>query len=155
MRTRRLQCFTLAVCLAVPSTVAHAQRAARRVVNSAATRQVAAKEKHRRTPRTRNGWRKRGQQAIQPKRVRQIQAALIREGYLQGRPNGIWDERSKHAMGRFQADNQWQSTVVPDARALIKLGLGPDRAALINPETAAISFALGQNTQTSAAPLQR
>ena len=83
--------------------------------------------------------RKRGQQAMNPARVREIQSALIREKFLDGRPNGIWDERSKGAMQRFQGANGWQTKMVPDSRALIKLGLGPDHADLINPETAATS----------------
>jgi hypothetical protein len=36
-------------------------------------------------------------------------------------------------MMRFQNDNNWQTKVMPDSRALIKLGLGPKRADLINP----------------------
>jgi len=36
-------------------------------------------------------------------------------------------------------DNGWQSKIVPDARALIKLGLGPSRDGLLNPESAAIA----------------
>ena len=39
-------------------------------------------------------------------------------------------------MERFQADNGWQSKSVPDSRALIKLGLGPDHQHLLNPESA-------------------
>ena len=84
--------------------------------------------------------RKRGQQAMAPARVREIQAALIREKFLDGRPTGIWDQRSKDAMQKFQGANGWQTKMVPDSRALIKLGLGPDHADLINPETAATSF---------------
>lgn len=78
----------------------------------------------------------RGQQAIDANRARQIQAALIRERYLDGQPTGAWDARTKQAMVKFQADNGWQTRKVPDSRAIIKLGLGPDRADLINPETA-------------------
>jgi len=84
--------------------------------------------------------RKRGQRAMDPSRVREIQAALIREKFLEGQPNGIWDQRSKDAMQKFQGANGWQTKMVPDSRALIKLGLGPDHADLINPETAATSF---------------
>jgi len=40
-------------------------------------------------------------------------------------------------MTRFQSDNGWQSKVVPDSRALIKLGLGPNHANLLNPESSA------------------
>jgi len=32
-------------------------------------------------------------------------------------------------MQKFQADNGWQTKLVPDSRAIIKLGLGPDHEA--------------------------
>ncbi len=96
--------------------------------------------KHARSKKTaKKSAHRRGQQAMDHERVREIQAALIHENYLQGQPNGVWDQRSKEAMQRFQGDNGWQTKMVPDSRALIKLGLGPDRANLINPDTAAVS----------------
>jgi hypothetical protein len=67
-----------------------------------------------------------------------IQNALIREHYLGGEPTGVWDQSSKDAMLKFQADNGWQTKITPDSRALIKLGLGPDHKGLLNPETANI-----------------
>jgi len=82
-----------------------------------------------------SSWR-RGQRKIDPKRAREIQEALIREHYMQGKPSGVWDQTSQKAMERFQAENGWQSKTVPDARALIKLGLGPDHEHLLNPESA-------------------
>ena len=82
-----------------------------------------------------SSWR-RGQQKIDPKRAREIQEALIREHYLQGNASGIWDQTSQKAMVRYQAENGWQSKTVPDSRALIKLGLGPDHEHLLNPESA-------------------
>jgi len=94
----------------------------------------------------------RGQQAMNNERVREIQAALIRERYMDGQPNGVWDVRSKSAMQRFQADQGWQSKVVPDSRALIKLGLGPDHAGLLNPDTAAIQSVPGGGAVRSNAP---
>jgi peptidoglycan hydrolase-like protein with peptidoglycan-binding domain len=81
----------------------------------------------------------RGQQGIQSDRTRQIQAALIREHYLDGEPSGDFDQRTKDAMQRFQRDNGWQTKVIPDSRALIKLGLGPSKDGLLNPESAAIA----------------
>ena len=39
-------------------------------------------------------------------------------------------------MRRYQADHGWQSKTVPDSRALIKLGLGPSKDHLLNPESA-------------------
>jgi peptidoglycan hydrolase-like protein with peptidoglycan-binding domain len=96
---------------------------------SAHSRKSSHKSRHRRV---------RGQAAIDPVRVREIQAALIRENYLQGQPNGVWDARTKAAMVRYQSENGWQTKKVPDSRAIIKLGLGPDHADLINPDTAFI-----------------
>ena len=79
---------------------------------------------------------KRGQQKIDPARAREIQAALIREKYLDGEPTGQWDPASQRAMEKFQGDNGWQTKTIPDSRALIKLGLGPDHQHLLNPESA-------------------
>lgn len=81
----------------------------------------------------------RGQQGIDATRVREIQSALIREHYLDGEANGAWDARTKEALVKFQGDNGWQTKKVPDARAIIKLGLGPSRAALLNPDTAFVT----------------
>jgi hypothetical protein len=82
---------------------------------------------------------KRGQQKIDPQRAHDIQAALIREHYLTGKPSGIWDDTSQKAMQKYQADHGWQSKTTPDSRALIKLGLGPDHDHLLNPESAMTS----------------
>jgi len=83
--------------------------------------------------------RRRGQQKIDGERAQQIQEALIREHYLIGKPTGIWDTNTQAAMQKFQEDNGWQSKTTPDARALIKLGLGPDHNHLLNPESAMTS----------------
>jgi peptidoglycan hydrolase-like protein with peptidoglycan-binding domain len=82
---------------------------------------------------------KRGQQAIDSGRARQIQTALIREHYMQGEPSGSWDSATQAAMKRYQADQGWQSKQIPDSRALIKLGLGPSHDHLLNPESAMTS----------------
>jgi hypothetical protein len=73
-----------------------------------------------------------GQQAIDPARVTEIQQALIREHYLTGDANGEWNETTKAAMQKYQADQGWQTKLAPDARALKKLGLGPDYSNAIN-----------------------
>ena len=80
-----------------------------------------------------------GQQKIDPQRTLEIQQALIREHYLTGKPSGVWNEETQQAMQRYQADNNWQSKTTPDARALIKLGLGPDHEHLLNPDSAMTS----------------
>ena len=79
---------------------------------------------------------KKGQKKIDSQRAREIQEALIREHYLDGQPSGVWNDTTEKAMERYQADNGWQSKTTPDARALIKLGLGPDQQHLLNPESA-------------------
>jgi len=81
----------------------------------------------------------RGQQAIDGDRARQIQAALIRERYMTGAPSGKWDDSTQAAMRRYQADQGWQSKSIPDSRALIRMGLGPDHGHLLNPESAMVS----------------
>jgi peptidoglycan hydrolase-like protein with peptidoglycan-binding domain len=78
-------------------------------------------------------WKKKGQQGISSDRAMEIQQALIRENYLSGEPTGTWDARTQAALVKYQGDNGWQTKVVPDSRALIKLGLGPNYSAeLIN-----------------------
>jgi hypothetical protein len=61
-------------------------------------------------------------------RATAIQTALIKAGYLSGAPTGKWDADSMAAMQKLQADNGWQTKIVPDSRALIQLGLGPQQA---------------------------
>lgn len=74
----------------------------------------------------------RGQQAIDSARATEIQQALIRVHYLDGEPTGSWDEATKAAMLKYQADQGWQTKLTPDSRALKKLGLGPDYSGAIN-----------------------
>jgi peptidoglycan hydrolase-like protein with peptidoglycan-binding domain len=77
-----------------------------------------------------------GQQAIDTGRVTQIQQALIREHYLSGPISGIWDESTVAAMQKYQSDQGWQTKLMPDSRALVKLGLGPDYSNAINANNA-------------------
>jgi peptidoglycan hydrolase-like protein with peptidoglycan-binding domain len=82
-----------------------------------------------------------GQHAIESTRTLEIQQALVREHYLtDGEATGQWDQGTRDAMIRFQSDNHWQTKILPDSRALIKLGLGPSQQNLLNPETAAIAM---------------
>ena len=74
----------------------------------------------------------RGQQAIEPERVTEIQQALIREHYLSADANGKWDATTQAAMQKYQSDQGWQTRIMPDSRALKKLGLGPDYSTAIN-----------------------
>ena len=74
----------------------------------------------------------RGQKVIDPERATQIQQALIREHYLTGEANGKWDATTVAAIQKYQADHGWQTKLMPDARALKNLGLGPDYSGAIN-----------------------
>lgn len=67
-----------------------------------------------------------GQRSIDDSRATQIQSALVKSGYLTD-PSGHWDSQTSAAMQKYQSDNGWQTKLVPDSRAIIKLGLGPDR----------------------------
>ncbi len=77
--------------------------------------------------------------SMSSERATEIQSALIQRGYLAGEPTGTWDAASYAAMQKMQGDNGWQTKLVPDSRALIKLGLGPNNTALAaaptSPET--------------------
>ena len=91
-----------------------------------------------------------GQRSIDDSRAAEIQAALVRSGYMT-EPSGHWDSATESAMQKFQADNGWQTKLMPDSRAIIKLGLGPSQPgtkgaqvgtepARALPETASTSF---------------
>ncbi len=80
-----------------------------------------------------------GQREIDSNRVTEIQRALIREHYLSGDPSGKWDATTEAAMRKFQGDQGWQTRLMPDSRALKKLGLGPDYSRAINAKDASFT----------------
>jgi peptidoglycan hydrolase-like protein with peptidoglycan-binding domain len=119
--------------------------------------QKTKKSSHKRHARktARGSWKSRGQKSIASDRTREIQQALIREKFLAGSASGLWDARTQEACRRYQAANGWQTKVLPDSRALIKLGLGPDHSDVLNPETAATSPYLpggGEKSTSALAP---
>jgi hypothetical protein len=122
------------------TTVHHASNPSRR----ASTASSHAKH-HGRKGSSRAG-RPRGQQAIDPSRVTEIQQALIREHYLSNEANGQWDAATKAAMEKYQADQGWQTKLTPDSRALKKLGLGPDYSNAINAKSANFAEPLPAST---------
>jgi peptidoglycan hydrolase-like protein with peptidoglycan-binding domain len=62
---------------------------------------------------------------LAPERVQEIQQALIRDGYMEGDATGEWDARTRDAMLKFQASHGFPPTGLPEAKSLMKLGLGP------------------------------
>jgi peptidoglycan hydrolase-like protein with peptidoglycan-binding domain len=79
------------------------------------------------------------QRGIDDTRATQIQTSLIKSGYLTGEASGHWDAGTEAAMQRFQSDNGWQTKLIPDSRAIIKLGLGPAQNSGQSTSTAAAS----------------
>jgi peptidoglycan hydrolase-like protein with peptidoglycan-binding domain len=67
-----------------------------------------------------------GQRSIDDSRATEIQSALVKSGYMT-EPSGHWDSATESAMRKFQSDNGWQTKLMPDSRAIIKLGLGPSQ----------------------------
>lgn len=90
--------------------------------------------------------RQHGQLAIGSERVLQIQQALIREHYLNGEASGSWDAMTNAAMQKYQADQGWQTKLMPDSRALKKLGLGADYSNAINAKTSSFNDPPPTNT---------
>jgi peptidoglycan hydrolase-like protein with peptidoglycan-binding domain len=62
---------------------------------------------------------------IQPARVKEIQEALVKAGLLHDKPDGVWGPATRDAMKRFQKQNGFTPTGLPEAKPLMLLGLGP------------------------------
>jgi hypothetical protein len=119
---------------AATTTVAHKHH--KSTANSASATNPTSKTQTASARKRSRKKRVRGQQKIDSERAQAIQEALIREHYLTGQATGTWNQASEEAMRRYQSDQGWQSKTVPDSRALIKLGLGPSKDHLLNPDSA-------------------
>lgn len=113
-------CFTLAtlpvIALAAPTSVAPKKHTHATVKSSTGTHSKTSRSlrHHVSVP-----------AEMPSERAREIQTALIKQGYMTGEPTGAWDAQTISAMQKLQGDNGWQTKITPDSRALIKLGLGP------------------------------
>lgn len=137
MRLKILAFLVIAALLSTSPSWASG-KSSRKATKTSATSK-SKKGKHKKAAATKGSWRTRGQKQIADDRTREIQTALVKEGYLTGEPSGVMDDRTKAALAKLQADNGWQTKIVPDSRALIKLGLGPDQSNIINPDSAALA----------------
>jgi hypothetical protein len=131
----------LCACTWQPAALAQAADPAAKPASSSGSNSNSTATAHKSSAKRSSSHRRRkatarGQQKIDPLRAQEIQAALIREHYLSGQAAAAWNQSSEEAMRRYQADHGWQSKTVPDARALISLGLGPNHDHLLNPESA-------------------
>ena len=104
--------------------------------HSKSTRRVTGRSHGKASRRVAKSHKLHGQQAIDSERVTQIQQALIRAHYMTGDANGQWDASTQAAMQKYQSDQGWQTRLLPDSRALVKLGLGPDYSTAINARNA-------------------
>jgi peptidoglycan hydrolase-like protein with peptidoglycan-binding domain len=134
---RGLVISALLVCAVAFAQSANQQQPKSTTQKSSTAKSKTASTKHtsHKGKKSSKSWRK-GQQKVDPARAREIQEALIRQHYLNGEASGKWDPATEEAMRRFQGDNGWQNKTVPDSRALIRLGLGPNHDHLLNPESA-------------------
>ena len=145
--------LTAIICVLLATTVVSAQNAKKAsgsTSSKTSSKGSSSTPKKKHSKKSKKSSRARGQKAIDSERTLQIQEALIREHYLDGKPSGKWDDATQAAMRRYQADHGWQNKTVPDSRALIKLGLGPNHDHLLNPETAMTSGPT--DTKTAAKP---
>jgi len=148
------KCWVFGCALLVAATLGYAQSAesGQPPASGTKTQQHSGKTSaHKKSHKTASS-RKRGQQKIDAQRATEIQSALIREHYMTGKSSGTWDGATEQAMQKYQADNGWQSKSTPDARALIKLGLGPDHEHLLNPESAMTSPPAPTHNPSGSAP---
>lgn len=80
-----------------------------------------------------------GQTAPTPDRIRDIQAALQKDGSYEGELTGKWDAATMDAMRKYQDKNGISPTGKIDAVSLNKLGLGSGTAGKGAPVPAASS----------------
>ena len=113
------------------SAAAHARTTHSSSTHSSSAHAGKTSSKSRKSAKSRH-TRLRGQQTIDSARATEIQQALIREHYLSGEPSGQWDGSTVAAMQKYQSDQGWQTKLMPDSRAIKKLGLGPDYSNAIN-----------------------
>ncbi len=86
--------------------------------------------------RTATTWRNR-QTAPTPERYKEIQAALVSRGFLDGEAaNGSWGASSVEALKRFQTSQNIDANGKINSLSLIALGLGPKREAAAKPQAA-------------------
>lgn len=111
----------LVVCAAPRATAAQSS-------SSGSSTSSTAKKKKRKSAKSRRRGRGHSQTAPTPDRIKEIQAALQKDGSYDGEPTGKWDAKTIDAMKKFQDKNGFSPTGKIDALSLNKLGLGSETA---------------------------
>ena len=132
-----LFCVLLAAAPAIATTTSNQGTAPAQ--NSSAAGHSSSHSGHKASTKGKKSHKLHGQQAIDANRVTEIQKALIREHYLTGEATGTWDAETQAAIKKYQSDQGWQTRLLPDSRALKKLGLGPDYSGAINAQGASFT----------------
>lgn len=117
--------------------------------SSTSTAKSSSRVRHGRAVRQKPAW---ARQHLEPQRVEEIQRALAEAGYFRGEPSGQWDDQTREAMRRYQTSNGFGSTGLPDAKSLMKLGLGPHPLPSdVGPKSSATA-SLDPSTKTDSQP---
>jgi len=114
--------------------------------SSTTARKKKASAKSKRKPKVK------GQAAPTPDRIKEIQAALQKEGSYEGEPTGKWDEATTDAMKKYQDKIGVTPTGKIDAVSLNKLGLGSATAGKGAPVPAAVASPTSPASSASADP---
>ncbi|HET6145880.1 MAG TPA: peptidoglycan-binding domain-containing protein [Candidatus Acidoferrales bacterium] len=149
--TRRIRLFlstaalltSMALCTASVRTAAAqtASSAAKKKKKTASSSSASAKSSSSKsasakTVSTKSKGKSRGRVPAKPKgqaaptsdRIREIQAALQKDGSYDGEPNGKWDAATTDAMRKYQDKNGINPSGKIDAISLNKMGLGSETA---------------------------
>ena len=132
MNKRILRSFLSAVLLVSPVPVVYA--AAHPPAPQTTKSTASSKSKRKKRP-----AKPKGQKAPTADRIKEIQAALQKDGSYQAEPNGRWDDATIEAMKKYQDKNGISPTGKIDALTLNKLGLGSETAGKGAPVPAASS----------------
>ncbi|MGB8521383.1 MAG: peptidoglycan-binding domain-containing protein [Candidatus Acidiferrales bacterium] len=126
---KSMKCLALAAALLLASAPAFTfqqQSASSSSAPATAKKKTVSKKHHSKREST--------QRAPTPARISEIQAALARDGYYQGQPNGKWDSNTVAAMQKFQSGNGLEASGKLNALSLQKLGLGSSVAGVSAPK---------------------
>lgn len=119
--------MALGWCLQPPSSAAATPaKSSKKPVSKKTVKSSATHKSGKRYARRRSNFRYR-LASLKPSsdRITEIQQALIREGFLKQEATGKWDDSTRAAMRQYQQANGFSATGLPDAKSLMKLGLGP------------------------------
>jgi peptidoglycan hydrolase-like protein with peptidoglycan-binding domain len=120
-----LYIFGAALLLSAAPVVSGAGRPGAAQTSSTST---APKKKKHASSRSRKKSKVKAQATPTPDRIKEIQAALQKDGSYAGEPTGKWDAATADAMRKYQDKNGVSPTGKIDAVSLNKLGLGSETA---------------------------